>query len=98
MIDMNLAPFDPSHALEQERIQIYRERRRQAHVSFNLALGITAASAFVSVVGAVQLLIGRIPEGSLTASTGLGASVLGFRFAKDSNDRLDKLATKLKDE
>ncbi len=95
---MNLTPLDPIHALEQERIQIYRERRRQARVSFDLALGITAASAFVSVVGTVQILVGYIPEGSLTASTGVGASILCFRFAKDANDRLDKLATELKDE
>ncbi len=95
---MNLTPSDPIHALEQERIQIYRERRRQARVSFDIALGITAASAFMSVVGAVQILVGHIPEGSLTASTGVGASILCFRFAKDANDRLDKLATELKDE
>lgn len=94
---MTLTPLGPN-SLEQERIQIYRERRRQARVSFDLALGITAASAFVSVVGAVQLLIGNIPEGSLTASSGVGASVLCFRFAKDANDRLDKLAAELRDE
>jgi hypothetical protein len=98
MTVMNLFPSDPTHAIEQERIQIYRERLRQARVSFNWTLGITAASAFVSVVGAMQLLIGHIPAGSLTASTGVGASVLCFRFAKDANDRLDKLAIELKDE
>jgi hypothetical protein len=95
---MTLVPFDSQNNLDQERIQIYRERRRQARVSFDLALVITAASAFVSVVGAVQLLMDHVPEGSLTASTGVGASVLCFRFAKDANDRLDKLAAELKDE
>jgi pentose-5-phosphate-3-epimerase len=94
---MPLAPFDPKHSLDQELIQIYRERRRQAGVSFNLALCITAASTFVSVVGAIQLLKGH-PEGGFPASTGLGASILCIRFAKDANDRLDKLATELKDE
>jgi hypothetical protein len=94
---MLLAPFDPKHDLDQELIQIYRERRRQAGVSFNLALGITAISTFVSLVGAVQLLKGH-PEGGFPATTGVGASVLCIRFTKDANDRLDKLATELKDE
>jgi hypothetical protein len=95
---MTLAPFDPNNSFDQERIYFLRERRRQAGVSFNLSLVIISASAFVSVVGAVQLLSGHIPEGSLTASTGAGASVLCFRFAKDANDRLDKLAAELKNE
>jgi hypothetical protein len=63
-----------------------------------LALDFTAVSAIVSIVGAAQILSGHIPEGSVTASTGVGASVLCLRFAKDANDRLDKLAAELKDE
>jgi hypothetical protein len=93
---MTLAPFDPKHDLDQELIQIYRERRRQAGVSFNLALGITAISTFVSLVGAIQLFKGH-PEGGFPATTGLGASLLCFRFARDANDRLDKLAAELQD-
>jgi hypothetical protein len=94
---MTLAPFDPKPSLDQERIQIYQLRRRQADVSFFLALGITAVSAFVSVVGAVYLLKGH-PEGGLPASAGVGISLISLRFAKDANDRLDKLAAELKDE
>jgi hypothetical protein len=88
---------DPNN-FDQERLNICRERRRQARVSFDLALGITAVSAIVSVVGAAQVVFGHIPEGSFAASTGLGAGVLCLRFTKDANDRLDKLATELKDE
>jgi hypothetical protein len=95
---MTLAPLEPNQSFDQERIYFFRERRRQARVSFDLALGFTAISAFVSVIGAVQILFGHITEGSVTASTGVGASVLCLRFAKDANDRLDKLATELKDE
>jgi hypothetical protein len=94
---MPLAPFKLTLDLDQERIQIYHERRRQARVSFDLSLVITAVSAFVSVVGAIQLLIGHVPGGSLIAVAGVSASVLCFRFAKDANDRLDKLASELTD-
>ncbi len=87
---MTLAPFDPKHSLHQELLQTHRLRRRQADVSFYLALGIT-------VVGAVYLLKGH-PEGGLPASAGVGISLISLRFAKDANDRLDKLATELKDE
>jgi hypothetical protein len=95
---MTLAPFDPTPSLDQERIQIYRLRRRHADVSFNLSLVITAASALVSIVGAAQLLLGHIPAGTIAASSGAVASACCFSFAKDANDRLDKLATELKDE
>jgi hypothetical protein len=95
---MTLAPFDPNNSFAQERIYISRERRRQAGVSFNLSFVITTTSAFVSIVGAAQLLLGNIPAGTITASSGAVASACCFRFAKDANDRLDKLATELKDE
>jgi hypothetical protein len=94
---MPLAPFNPTFELDKERIHIYRERLRQARLSFDLSLVITAVSAFVSVVGAVQLLIGHISGGSFTAAAGVSASVFCFRFAKDANDRLDKIASELPD-
>jgi hypothetical protein len=95
---MTLAPFDPNNSFVQERIYISQERRYQARKSFDLAWHITAASAFVSIVGAVLLLFGHIPAGTITASSGAVASACCFRFAKDANDRLDKLAAELKDE
>jgi Flp pilus assembly protein TadB len=94
---MTLAPFDPKPSLDQELIQIYRERRRQAGVSFNLSLVIIAASAVVTVVGTIQVWNGH-SQGNITAAAGVSASALCFRFAKDANDRLDKLAAELKDE
>jgi Flp pilus assembly protein TadB len=94
---MTLAPFDPKPSLDKELIQIYRERRRQAGVSFNLSLVIIAASAIVAVVGTIQAWNGHI-QGNITAAAGLSASALCLRFAKDANDRLDKLAAELKDE
>lgn len=95
---MTLAPLDPKNSLHQERINDYCERRRQARYSFNLALGINAACAFVFVVGSLLLLNGHISEGSFTAATGFGVKVLSIRFYKDANDRWDKHASELKDE
>jgi hypothetical protein len=94
---MTLAPLEPNHSFDQERIYISRERRRQAEVSFNLPLVIIAASGVFSAVSVMQLLNGHT-QASIPAAAGVSASVFSLRFAKDANDRLDKLAAELKDE
>jgi hypothetical protein len=76
-------PFDPKHAFDHERL-------RQARVSFNIGWFIYVTSFALSVMGTGLMLSGNIPSGSLTTSTGIGASLLYFRFAKDAQDRLDK--------
>lgn len=70
---------------------IVKERLRQARYSFNLALITTGVSAFVGLVGAGLLLSGKLPEGAVTAVGGLASSACCIRFAKDANDRLDKI-------
>jgi hypothetical protein len=94
---MTLAPLEPNQSFDQERIHISRERRRQAEVSFNLSLVIIAASGVFSAVSVIQLLNGHA-QASIPAAAGVSASAFSLRFAKDANDRLDKLATELKDE
>jgi hypothetical protein len=37
-------------------------------------------------------------QASIPAAAGVSASAFSLRFAKDANDRLDKLAAELKDE
>ncbi|NEQ27180.1 MAG: hypothetical protein F6K28_50875 [Microcoleus sp. SIO2G3] len=71
---------------------IVRERLRQARYSFNLALIATGVSACVGLLGAVLLLAGKLPEGTVTAAGGVASSACCMRFAKDANDRLDKIA------
>jgi hypothetical protein len=73
-------------------IAIAKERLRQAHYSFNLALITTGISAFVGLVGAGLLLSNKLPEGAVTAVGGLASSACCIQFAKDANDRLDKLS------
>jgi CHASE2 domain-containing sensor protein len=76
---------------------IVQERLRQARCSFNLALVATGVSAGVGLAGAGLLLSGKFPEGTVTAAGGLASSACCIRFAKDSNDRLDKILQELND-
>ena len=76
---------------------IVQERLRQSRYSFNLALIITGVSACVGLVGAGLLLSGKLPEGAVTAASGLASSACCVRFAKDANDRLDQMLKELND-
>lgn len=79
-------------------LSIAQERLRQAHHSFNLALIATAVSFGIGLVGAGLLLSGKVPEGTVTSAGGLVSSVQCLKFAKDANDRLDKILEELDDE
>ena len=87
------SPTDLYSAVE---FRIVQERLRQAHHSFNLALGMTAACAFISLVGVGLLLSGEAAEGTATAAVGIASSVRCLQLAKDANNRLDKMASELK--
>jgi hypothetical protein len=76
---------------------IIQERIRQARYSFNLALIATGVSACVGLAGAGLLLSGKLSEGAITAAGGLASSACCIRFAKDSNDRLDKMLREVSD-
>jgi hypothetical protein len=73
-------------------LKIADERLRQARRSFNLALIVTATSAVIGFAGVALLFTGKAPEGTITATGGLAASVRCLQLAKDANDRLDKLS------
>ncbi len=90
---MNNQPLSISHSTIE--VWIAQERLRQAHYSFNLALVATTAFFLVSLTGAGLLLSNKIPEGSAIAAVGLVSSVRCFKFAKDANDRLDKILPEL---
>ena len=76
---------------------IAQERLRQARQSFNLALIVTAISACVGLVGVGLLLSGKLSEGTVTSAGGFASSACCIRFAKDANDRLDKILQELND-
>lgn len=76
-------------------LSIAQERLRQARWSFNLALAMTAAFAVISLVGVGLLLSGKTIEGSVAAAGGFASSVRCLQLAKDTNDRLDKVAAEI---
>jgi len=80
-----------------EKYAIVKERLRQAHYSFNLALIATSVSTCISLIGAGLLMTGKLPKGMVTTVGGLASSACCIRFAKDANDRLDKILEELND-
>jgi hypothetical protein len=75
--------------------EVMEERLRQARLSFNLTLVLTAVSAAISVVGVGLLFAGKVPEGSVTTAGGLSSNLVSvrlLRLTKETNDRLDKMA------
>jgi hypothetical protein len=76
---------------------IVRERIRQAHHSFNLALAATATSVIISIVGAGLVFANKVSEGGATTAAGLLSSIGFVKLAKDANDRLDLIYAELED-
>ncbi|NEQ67720.1 MAG: hypothetical protein F6K21_19880 [Symploca sp. SIO2D2] len=77
------------------------ERLRQAHLSFNLAIGLAAIGGIVGMAGIILLFSGKVSEGTVTTAGGLASNIMSIRclkLAKDANDRLDKLAKDLQNE
>lgn len=76
---------------EQELKRKFKEEKlRQLKLKFNLALGITAASAMMTLLGVGLLYFNKVQEASLTSGTGILASIISVQFAKDAHDDLDK--------
>ena len=93
----NLTPSSNSNSHSAIEHEIAHERIRQARCSFNLALINTAVSACVGLAGAGLLLSDKLPEGTIAAAGGFASSACCIRFAKDANDRLDKILKELSD-
>ncbi|NEO67000.1 MAG: hypothetical protein F6J98_44270 [Moorea sp. SIO4G2] len=78
--------------------EIIRELLRQVRHSYNLALGVTAASALMTLFGVGLLYIDKVSEASLTASGGVLGTINSVQFAKDSQEELEEMMHKLLDE
>jgi hypothetical protein len=97
---MTNQPISNSNSNSNSSIEwfIAQERLRQAHLSFNLALTATAISFSISLIGGGLLLSGKIPSGTITSAMGLVSSAGCLKFAKDANDRLDRVLDDLGDD
>ena len=84
-----------THSDSTIKMIIAKERWRQAHHSFNLALVSTAASVLIGFVGVGLVLQGKASEGTITATGGLASTAYCLKLSKDANDRLDKVASDL---
>ena len=78
--------------------EIIRELLRQARHSYNLALGVTAASALMTFCGVRLFYSNKVSEASLTASGGFLGTITSVQFAKDSKEKLEEMMEKLLDE
>lgn len=86
---MKNQPTSNSHSTIE--LNIVQERLRQARHSFNLALFATTVSFCIGIIGVGLLLSGKVSEGTVTSAGGLASSLRCLQFAKDANDRLDKI-------
>ncbi|MDY7008682.1 MAG: hypothetical protein SWX82_33370 [Cyanobacteriota bacterium] len=92
--NQNSAP----NTMEQIVIQ---ERLRQAKLSFNIAIVLTVISVAIGLTGTGLLLSGKTTEGTATTAGGLASQIVSIsllKMTKDTNERLDKIATEFQDE
>jgi hypothetical protein len=93
----NPQPNDNPSSNNTDRVlelEIMRELLRQVRLTFNLALGVSAASALITLSGVGLLYFNKVPEASLTAGAGALASIGSVQFAKEAKDELQEMMTK----
>ncbi|OUL22187.1 hypothetical protein BV372_30820 [Nostoc sp. T09] len=75
--------------------EIIRELLRQVRHSYNLALGVTAASALMTLFGVGLLYFDKVSEASLTAGSGILATITSVQFSKQAKEELHEMIKKL---
>ncbi|MBD2293240.1 hypothetical protein H6G06_07010 [Anabaena sphaerica FACHB-251] len=68
--------------------QIKEELLRQAKLTFNVALCVSAASAMMTLFGVGLIYFNKVSEASLTAGGGALATMTSLNFAKQTKDEL----------
>ncbi|MBW4508281.1 MAG: hypothetical protein KME64_17460 [Scytonematopsis contorta HA4267-MV1] len=93
------------HSLANNRHQIasqwFRERSRQAQLSFNVAVGLAGATTILSLTFAVSVCMNKISEATAAAGLGLTSGAVSaycFKLSDDANKRLDAAAKELLEE
>jgi hypothetical protein len=75
--------------------EIIREWLRQARHSYNLALGITTASALMTLLGVGLLYLDKVSEASITTGGGALAAIASVQRAKQAKEELREIIDKL---
>ena len=76
---------------QETKQKIIDELIRQAQLTCNLAVGVTAASAMMTLLGVGLLYLDKIPEASLTAGAGIMASIGSVQFAREAREELKQI-------
>ena len=77
--------------------EVIREFLRQVKHSYNLALGVTAASALITLGGVGLLYMDKVSEATLTSSGEVLATITSIQFAKQSKKELQEMMDKFND-
>lgn len=99
MTNKNLPPassHEPDDFYEAIRLEILQELLRQVRLTATVSITAIAGSALISLIGGGLVLTGKVPEGTVTTTMGLFSSMYCTQAAKDSNEKLEKIARELK--
>ena len=71
--------------------EIRKELLRQAKLTFNVALFVSAASAMITLFGVGLIYFNKVSEASLTARGGAIATTTTLNMAKEAKDELREI-------
>ncbi|MBE8971016.1 hypothetical protein IQ277_33895 [Nostocales cyanobacterium LEGE 12452] len=74
--------------------EFMQELLRQAKLTFNLALSVTAVSAMMTLGGVGLLYFNKVSEASLTAGGGALATITSVQLAKQTREELLQILEK----
>ncbi|MBD2168093.1 hypothetical protein H6G04_27285 [Calothrix membranacea FACHB-236] len=77
-----------NHNINDVKKEFMQELLRQAQLTFNLALIVTAASAMMTLGGVGLLYFNKVSEASLAAGGGALATITSIQFAKQTKEEL----------
>ncbi|MFN6561658.1 MAG: TRADD-N-associated membrane domain-containing protein [Nostoc sp. ChiSLP01] len=83
-----------NHNNNDMKQELMQELLRQAKLTFNLALSVSAASAMMTLGGVGLLYLNKVSEASLTAGGGALATITSVQLAKQTKEELLEIIEK----
>ncbi|MHC5762601.1 TRADD-N-associated membrane domain-containing protein [Nostoc sp.] len=78
--------------------QWFKERSRQAKLSFNVAVGLAGTTAALSIALALSVAVGKVSVAAIAGLSTSGAvSAYCFKLSQNANKQLDETVKKLLD-